>query len=128
MSAFIVVCKKGEKETCMTIPLTLERAIETVRTMTTNLGDTQRTPVALMGEGEGFFGHTGDTNYYIKPAIATIEDKMLSVELAKRLRFERGLRLPLGVGYENDTLEEIAREQATLFDRLDELDQKLQSL
>jgi len=50
---------------------------------------------------------------------------MISTELAYRLRFHRGLKLPLDAHYEIDRLREIAIEQSDLFDRLDILDNEI---
>ena len=50
---------------------------------------------------------------------------MITSELAYRLRFTRGLKLPLDVNYENDRLREIAIEQRDLFERLDKLDNEI---
>ena len=50
---------------------------------------------------------------------------MITNELAYRLRFTRGLQLPIDVNYENDRLREIAIEQSDLFERLDKLDNEI---
>lgn len=50
---------------------------------------------------------------------------MLTIEVAKRLRIERGLYLPVGCQFETPELERIAKRQAELVAELTELDQEL---
>lgn len=50
---------------------------------------------------------------------------MIDIELAYRLRFKRGLKLPINTHYTIDRLREIANEQDDLFNRLNELDNEI---
>lgn len=59
---------------------------------------------------------------------AYADKKTLSVEMAYRLRFERGLQLPVNCNFEHLGLGDIAREQRKLFQEIQELDELLKEM